>query len=51
MLNKEIKSWLDTYGMVQQLMEDFPDFLPNTYDQYYLYPEYKAAYLSEFYKS
>ena len=37
------KSWLDTYGMVQTLMADFPDFLPNTYDQYYLYPEYKAA--------
>ena len=39
------KSWLDTYGMVQQLMDDFPDYLPNTYDQYYLYPEYKAAHL------
>lgn len=40
------QSWLDTYGMVQTLMEDFPEFLPNTYDQYYLYPEYKAAHLS-----
>ena len=39
------KSWLDTYGMVQTLMADFPDFLPNTYDQYYLYPEYKASHL------
>lgn len=39
------KSWLDTYGMVQTLMEDFPDFLPNTYDQYYLYPDYKASHL------
>ncbi len=39
------KSWLDTYGMVQQIMEDFPDYLPNTYDQYYLYPDYKAAHL------
>lgn len=39
------QSWLDTYGMVQQLMEDFPDYLPNTYDQYYLYPDYKAAHL------
>lgn len=39
------KSWLDTYGMVQTIMEDFPDYLPNTYDQYYLYPEYKASHL------
>lgn len=36
-------SWLDTYGMVQTMMNDYPDYLPNTYDQYYLYPEYKAA--------
>ena len=39
------QSWLDTYGMVETLMNDFPDFLPNTYDQYYLYPDYKAAHL------
>lgn len=39
------QSWLDTYGMVQQLMDDFPDFLPNTYDQYYLYPDYKVSHL------
>ena len=39
------QSWLDTYGMVQTLMEDYPDFLPNTYDQYYLYPDYKASHL------
>ena len=39
-------SWLDTYGMVKQLMDDFPDYLPNTYDQYYLYPDYKAAHLN-----
>lgn len=39
------KSWLETYGMVQQLMEDFPDYLPNTYNQYYLYPDYKASHL------
>lgn len=35
-------SWLDTYGMVETMMKDFPEFLPNTYDQYYLYPNYKA---------
>lgn len=40
------KSWLDTYGMVQTIMEDFPDYLPNTYDQYYLYPEYKVSHLN-----
>ena len=39
------QSWLDTYGMVQTIMADFPDYLPNTYDQYYLYPDYKAAHL------
>ncbi|WP_392562364.1 6-phospho-alpha-glucosidase [Orbus sturtevantii] len=40
------KSWLDTYGMVQQLMADFPDYLPNTYNQYYLYTNYKAKSLN-----
>lgn len=32
--------------MVQTIMADFPDYLPNTYDQYYLYPEYKASHLN-----
>lgn len=36
-------SWLDTYGMVQQMLEDYPDYLPNTYNQYYLYPDYKLS--------
>ena len=40
------QSWLDTYGMVQTILEDFPEYLPNTYDQYYLYPEYKASHLN-----
>lgn len=35
-------SWLDTYGMVETMMKDYPEYLPNTYDQYYLYPDYKA---------
>lgn len=35
------QSWLDTYGMVQQMLIDFPEYLPNTYLQYYLYPDYK----------
>ena len=37
------QSWLDTYAMVQTMLEDFPDYLPNTYLQYYYYPEYKAS--------
>lgn len=36
-------SWLETYGMVQTMMADYPDYLPNTYNQYYLYPDYKAS--------
>lgn len=36
-------SWLETYGMVKTMLEDFPDYLPNTYLQYYLYPEYKLS--------
>lgn len=32
-------SWLHTYAMVQTIMRDFPDYVPNTYLQYYLYPE------------
>ena len=35
------QSWLDTYAMVEDKLKDFPDYLPNTYLQYYLYPEYK----------
>ncbi|MGL4662370.1 MAG: 6-phospho-alpha-glucosidase, partial [Culicoidibacterales bacterium] len=34
-------SWLDTYAMVEDMLYDFPDYLPNTYLQYYLYPEEK----------
>lgn len=37
------QSWLDTYGMVQKMVEDFDDYLPNTYLQYYLYPKYKLS--------
>ncbi|MEC0301788.1 6-phospho-alpha-glucosidase [Terribacillus saccharophilus] len=33
------QSWLDTYAMVEQTVRDFPDYLPNTYLQYYLYPD------------
>lgn len=34
-------SWLDTYAMVEDMLNDFPEYLPNTYLQYYLYPEQK----------
>ncbi|EGO6528761.1 6-phospho-alpha-glucosidase [Enterococcus gallinarum] len=37
------QSWLDTYAMVEDMIKDFPDYLPNTYLQYYLYPEYKLS--------
>ncbi|GMA08206.1 6-phospho-alpha-glucosidase [Tetragenococcus halophilus subsp. flandriensis] len=42
-------SWLDTYGMVEEMLNDFPDYLPNTYNQYYLYPEYKVNHLDHRY--
>lgn len=37
------RSWLDTYAVVADMMRDFPGYLPNTYLQYYLYPEYKLS--------
>jgi maltose-6'-phosphate glucosidase len=37
------QSWLETYAMVEDMLIDFPDYLPNTYLQYYLYPEYKLS--------
>jgi maltose-6'-phosphate glucosidase len=39
------KSWLDTYGMVKDMLDDFPEYLPNTYLQYYYYPDYKVSHL------
>ena len=38
-------SWLHTYAMVQTIMRDFPDYVPNTYLQFYLYPEQVVAQL------
>lgn len=38
-------SWLHTYAMVQTIMRDFPDYVPSTYLQYYLYPEQVVAQL------
>ncbi len=31
------KSWLDTYKNVNRMLSHFPDYLPNTYLQYYFY--------------
>ncbi|EOC1286710.1 6-phospho-alpha-glucosidase [Cronobacter muytjensii] len=42
-------SWLDTYAVVADMLNDFPDYLPNTYLQYYLYPDYKLSKLDSNY--
>lgn len=42
-------SWLDTYHMVKNILENYPDYLPNTYLQYYLFPEYKVSHLNKDY--
>ncbi|ADC50612.1 maltose-6'-phosphate glucosidase [Alkalihalophilus pseudofirmus OF4] len=31
-------SWIKTFKQVETMLRDFPDYLPNTYLQYYLYP-------------
>lgn len=40
------QSWLDTYGLVQDMLIDNPEYLPNTYLQYYLYSRYKVKHLN-----
>ncbi|QKY70344.1 6-phospho-alpha-glucosidase [Lentibacillus sp. CBA3610] len=40
--DKEIandESWIQTFRKARQMLIDFPEFLPNTYLQYYLYPD------------
>lgn len=32
-------SWLETYSTVKAMVRDFPNYIPNTYLQYYLYPQ------------
>lgn len=32
------KSWSDTYAFMTTMVNDFDEYLPNTYMQYYLYP-------------
>lgn len=39
-------SWLDTYALVQDMVHDFDEYVPSTYLQYYIYPEYKASKLN-----
>lgn len=39
--DKEIandESWIQTFKQAKQTLTDFPEYLPNTYLQYYLYP-------------
>ncbi|WP_347861668.1 6-phospho-alpha-glucosidase [Salimicrobium sp. PL1-032A] len=35
-------SWIKTFKQVERMATDFPDYLPNTYLQYYLYPSEMA---------
>ncbi|CAM4372028.1 maltose-6'-phosphate glucosidase [Listeria ivanovii] len=36
-------SWARTYRMLGQMITDFPGYLPNTYMEYYLYPDVVVA--------
>lgn len=42
-------SWLDTYAMVKDILMNYPEYLPNTYLQYYLFPYVKASHLNKDY--
>lgn len=42
-------SWLDTYALVRDMVNDFDEYVPSTYLQYYIYPEYKASQLNPCY--
>lgn len=33
------KSWLDTYNSMSKILKYFPEYLPNTYLKYYLFPK------------
>ncbi|RKD29516.1 6-phospho-alpha-glucosidase [Thermohalobacter berrensis] len=33
------QSWIKTFKQVEVMLRDFPEYLPNTYMQYYLYPQ------------
>lgn len=34
------KSWMDTFKFMSKMIQDYEDYLPNTYLQYYLYPKH-----------
>lgn len=34
------KSWVETYNFMTTIVRDFPEYLPNTYLKYYLYPKH-----------
>lgn len=33
-------SWIETYNFMAKMLEDYPEYLPNTYLKYYLYPRH-----------
>ena len=37
------KSWMETFQFMTKMINDYDEFLPNTYLQYYLYPEHILA--------
>ena len=37
--NEGDTSWAETYKMLGRIVNDFPGYLPNTYLEYYLYPD------------
>ena len=36
-------SWMETFAFMSTMINDYEDFLPSTYLQYYLYPEHMLA--------
>lgn len=34
------KSWIETYNFMGKMLQDYPEYLPNTYLKYYLYPSH-----------
>lgn len=36
-------SWMETFRFMSTMVSDYEDFLPNTYLQYYLYPQHMAS--------
>lgn len=38
-LHQADKSWLETFSFMSTMINDYNDYLPNTYLQYYLYPQ------------